>query len=71
MADRSAERRGWTGHRLAAVAREKIGGEDMRSGSAGSVSFPRGLTRYQWTIVFVFWLGWALDAPIPGCSRSC
>lgn len=36
----------------------------MRSSStaAASVSFPRGLTRYQWTIFFVVWLGWALDA---------
>jgi MFS family permease len=36
----------------------------MRSSStaAASVSFSRGLTRYQWTIFFVVWLGWALDA---------
>ena len=35
----------------------------MRSSVAtASVSFPRGLTRYQWTIFFVVWLGWALDA---------
>jgi MFS family permease len=32
------------------------------STAAASVSFPRGLTRYQWTIFFVVWLGWALDA---------
>lgn len=30
--------------------------------AAASVGFPRGLTRYQWTIFFVVWLGWALDA---------
>lgn len=37
----------------------------MRSSSstaAASVRFPHGLTRYQWTIFFVVWLGWALDA---------
>jgi MFS family permease len=35
----------------------------MRSSTtAPSVSFPRALTRYQWTIFFVVWLGWALDA---------
>jgi len=27
-----------------------------------SFSFPRGLTRYQWTVFFVVWAGWALDA---------
>jgi MFS family permease len=32
------------------------------STAAASVSFPRGVTRYQWTIFFVVWLGWALDA---------
>jgi MFS family permease len=26
------------------------------------VSFPRGLTRYQWTVFLVVWAGWALDA---------
>lgn len=32
------------------------------STAAASVGFPRGLTRYQWTIFFVVWAGWALDA---------
>jgi MFS family permease len=27
-----------------------------------SLSFPRGLTRYQWTVFLVVWAGWALDA---------
>src|SRR5215471_17786171 len=26
------------------------------------VGFPRGLTRYQWTVFLVVWAGWALDA---------
>jgi MFS family permease len=34
--------------------------------SAGAVeatlSFPRGLTRYQWAVFLVVWAGWALDA---------
>ncbi len=25
------------------------------------VGFPRGLTRYQWSVFFVVWAGWALD----------
>jgi MFS family permease len=32
------------------------------TGAAASLSFPRGLTRYQWTVFFVVWAGWALDA---------
>jgi MFS family permease len=32
------------------------------SSPAASVSFPRGLTRYQWTVFLVVWAGWALDA---------
>ena len=27
-----------------------------------ALSFPRGLTRYQWTVFLVVWAGWALDA---------
>jgi MFS family permease len=36
----------------------------MQSTGVGeaSLSFPRGLTRYQWTVFFVVWAGWALDA---------
>jgi MFS family permease len=30
--------------------------------AAQAVSFPRGLTRYQWTVFLVVWAGWALDA---------
>ena len=30
--------------------------------SEQSLSFPRGLTRYQWTVFLVVWAGWALDA---------
>ena len=30
--------------------------------AAASIGFPRGLTRYQWAIFLVAWLGWALDA---------
>ena len=30
--------------------------------AAAAVSFPRGLTRYQWTVFLVVWAGWALDA---------
>ena len=32
------------------------------TGAAATLSFPRGLTRYQWTVFFVVWAGWALDA---------
>jgi MFS family permease len=32
------------------------------SSPAASASFPRGLTRYQWTVFLVVWAGWALDA---------
>jgi MFS family permease len=32
------------------------------SSPAASVSFPRRLTRYQWTVFLVVWAGWALDA---------
>jgi MFS family permease len=36
----------------------------MQSTGAADVtlSFPRGLTRYQWTVFLVVWAGWALDA---------
>ena len=36
----------------------------MQSTSAAgtAVGFPRGLTRYQWTVFLVVWAGWALDA---------
>src|SRR4051812_128231 len=27
-----------------------------------SLSFPRGITRYQWLVFFVVWAGWTLDA---------
>jgi MFS family permease len=27
-----------------------------------AISFPRGMTRYQWTVFLVVWAGWALDA---------
>src|SRR5437773_5601620 len=27
-----------------------------------AITFPRGLTRYQWTVFLVVWAGWALDA---------
>jgi MFS family permease len=30
--------------------------------AAQTLSFPRGLTRYQWTVFLVVWAGWALDA---------
>ncbi|HUB12796.1 MAG TPA: MFS transporter [Acetobacteraceae bacterium] len=32
------------------------------SNAAATINFARGLTRYQWTIFFVVWAGWALDA---------
>jgi MFS family permease len=32
------------------------------TGAAEALSFPRGLTRYQWTVFLVVWAGWALDA---------
>jgi MFS family permease len=32
------------------------------TGAAAAISFPRGLTRYQWTVFLVVWAGWALDA---------
>ncbi|HEX3952567.1 MAG TPA: MFS transporter [Stellaceae bacterium] len=36
----------------------------MQGSSAAetSLGFPRGLTRYQWAIFLIAWLGWALDA---------
>jgi len=34
----------------------------VASSSEANVSFPRGLTRYQWTVFLVVWAGWALDA---------
>jgi len=36
----------------------------MQSSSTAEVTlgFPRGLTRYQWTVFLVVWAGWALDA---------
>jgi MFS family permease len=36
----------------------------MQSTGVGeaSLSFPRGLSRYQWNVFFVVWAGWALDA---------
>jgi hypothetical protein len=30
-------------------------------GEAG-LSFPRGISRYQWLVFFVVWAGWSLDA---------
>jgi MFS family permease len=30
--------------------------------SPAAVGFPRGLTRYQWSVFLVVWAGWALDA---------
>ena len=27
-----------------------------------TLSFPRGITRYQWLVFFVVWAGWTLDA---------
>src|SRR5260370_27200299 len=43
---------------------DKTRGNAMQSTGVGeaSLSFPRGLTRYQWTVFFVVWAGWALDA---------
>src|ERR1700686_3510099 len=49
---------------------ERCRGDDNTRGNAmqstglgeASLSFPRGLTRYQWTVFFVVWGGWALDA---------
>jgi MFS family permease len=32
------------------------------SAADASLGFPRGLTRYQWTVFLVVWAGWALDA---------
>jgi MFS family permease len=32
------------------------------SAAAETLSFPRGLSRYQWTVFLVVWAGWALDA---------
>src|SRR5580700_10468650 len=32
------------------------------SSYAAGVGFPRNLTRYQWTVFFVVWAGWSLDA---------
>ena len=36
----------------------------MQSSGVGeaSLSFPRGITRYQWLVFFVVWAGWSLDA---------
>src|SRR3954471_4998060 len=36
----------------------------MQSSDAGeaSLSFPWGITRYQWLVFFVVWAGWSLDA---------
>ena len=36
----------------------------MQTGAAvdTSLSFPRGITRYQWLVFFVVWAGWTLDA---------
>ncbi len=36
----------------------------MQTGTAAQsgFGFARGLTRYQWTVFFVVWAGWALDA---------
>ena len=31
------------------------------SAADASLGFPRGLTRYQWTVFLVVWAGWALD----------
>jgi len=33
----------------------------VSSPSQTAISFPRGLTRYQWLVFFVVWAGWALD----------
>jgi len=33
----------------------------VSSPSQTGLSFPRGLTRYQWLVFFVVWAGWALD----------
>jgi MFS family permease len=40
----------------------------MQSSSTAEVTlgFPRGLTRYQWTVFLVVWAGWALDAIVLG-----
>lgn len=32
------------------------------TGATAAIGIPRGLTRYQWTVFFVVWAGWALDA---------
>src|SRR5437764_12320881 len=39
-------------------------GNAMQSSGVGeaSLSFPRGITRYQWLVFFVVWAGWSLDA---------
>ena len=36
----------------------------MQTGAAvdTNLSFPRGITRYQWLVFFVVWAGWTLDA---------
>jgi MFS family permease len=42
----------------------RLGEEHMQSTGAAeaTLSLPRGLTRYQWTVFLVVWAGWALDA---------
>src|SRR5215213_1580288 len=40
------------------------GERDVQTSTAvdTSLSFPRGITRYQWLVFFVVWAGWTLDA---------
>src|ERR1700738_3826089 len=48
-----------TPHPKTSTGRKKM---QVASSSEANVSFPRGLTRYQWTVFLVVWAGWALDA---------
>ena len=42
----------------------ELGERSVQTGAAvdTSLSFPRGITRYQWLVFFVVWAGWTLDA---------
>src|SRR5437764_9141885 len=47
-------------HKMAGTAPKGMGMPSTAGEQA--ISFPRGLTRYQWTVFLVVWAGWALDA---------
>src|ERR1051325_170944 len=44
------------------LAQRQKGKEMPSTAGEQAISFPRGLTRYQWTVFLVVWAGWALDA---------